>query len=209
MPENQVWKTDRELIDAVVRGEPGAADRFVDQFSAFVWAILARDLGVRRDRAEDLYQELFERLLEKDYRRLIMWRGEGSFVSYLGPIVRRLAYDRLRGRKEVQEGEEGLEIADPDWGPEDLAAVQEEQVILMEAMSALKPRDRALIARRHLEELSYKEIAREMGLTVNHVGVALGRAEKRLVRKLRKMGVSGPRVGKKPVIRAGGMPSRL
>ncbi len=209
MPSQQVWKTDRELIDAVVRGEPGAADRFVDQFSAFVWAVLARDLGVPRDQAGDLYQELFERLLENDYRRLIMWRGEGSFVSYLGPIVRRLAYDRLRARKEVQEGEEGREIADPQPGPEDLAVVEEEQAFLMDALAALKPRDRALIAKRHLEELSYKEIAREMGLTVNHVGVALGRAEKRLVRKLRKLGVSTPRAGKKPVIRAGGMPSRL
>ena len=209
MPSQQVWKTDRELIDAVVRGEPGAADRFVDQFSAFVWAVLVRDLGVPRDLAGDLYQELFEKLLEDNYRRLIMWRGEGIFVSYLGPIVRRLAYDRLRARNEVQEGEEDPEIADPRPGPEDLAAVEEEQVILMDALAALKPRDRTLIVKKHCEELSYKEIAREMGLTVNHVGVALGRAEKRLVRKLRKMGVPGPRTGKKPVIRIGGMPSRL
>ena len=138
-----------------------------------------------------------------------MWRGEGIFVSYLGSIVRRLAYDRLRARNEVQEGEEDPEVADPRPGPEDLAAVEEEQVILMDALAALKPRDRTLIVKKHYEELSYKEIAREMGLTVNHVGVALGRAEKRLVRKLRKMGVPGPRTGKKPVIRIGGLPSRL
>jgi len=53
-------------------------------------------------------------------------------------------------------------------------------------MGKLSVRDRDLIQRRYYQEQSYREIADALGLTVNHVGVALYRAESRLKLILKK-----------------------
>jgi DNA-directed RNA polymerase specialized sigma24 family protein len=53
-------------------------------------------------------------------------------------------------------------------------------------MGKLSERDRDLIHRRYYLEESYRDIAEALGLTVNHVGVALFRAESRLKVILKK-----------------------
>jgi len=58
--------------------------------------------------------------------------------------------------------------------------------VLNAAMGKLSERDRDLIHRRYYQEESYREIADALGLTVNHVGVALFRAESRLRLILKK-----------------------
>ena len=58
--------------------------------------------------------------------------------------------------------------------------------VLKAAMGKLSERDRDLIHRRYYQEESYREIADALGLTVNHVGVALFRAESRLKLILKK-----------------------
>ena len=57
---------------------------------------------------------------------------------------------------------------------------QERRRILREAIDGLPPREREIIRRRHYDGESYAEIAQGLGITVNHVGVLLYRAEKRL-----------------------------
>jgi RNA polymerase sigma factor (sigma-70 family) len=51
---------------------------------------------------------------------------------------------------------------------------------LKAALQKLSDRDRDLIHRRYYLEESYREIGIALGMTVNHVGVALFRAESRL-----------------------------
>lgn len=180
-------QTDRELIAGVLARAPGAADLFVARFSRFVWAILIHDMRLRRDAAEDLSQDVFVRLWEDDYRRLRIWRGEGAFASYLGPIVRRLALDFLRGNpavvtRSLDGGEEDrvLDPPDPDPGPEELAMVEEDRERLARAVERLGERDSELYRLRHEQDLEYREIAARMEMTVNAVGVALSRLLKRL-----------------------------
>jgi len=57
---------------------------------------------------------------------------------------------------------------------------------LKAAIGKLSERDRDLIHRRYYLEESYREIANALGITVNHVGVALFRAESRLKLILKK-----------------------
>jgi RNA polymerase sigma-70 factor (ECF subfamily) len=52
------------------------------------------------------------------------------------------------------------------------------------ALHDLSPRDQELIRLKHFEDLSYREIAERLGLTVTNVGVSLSRAENRLRRIL-------------------------
>ena len=175
---------DRALIARVLAGETPAADLMVSRFTRFVWAILVRQLGLPRDLAEDLFQEVFVRLWEDDYRRLRSWSGEGDFASYLAPIVRNLALDRLRVNPDRHERPldsrdewSGLD-GEPD--AEELAWIHEQREILRRAVGGLSERDRELVRRRYEQELSYREIAGAMNMTVNHVGVALARLTERL-----------------------------
>lgn len=178
--------TDQELIHRLIDGDPAAADLFVLRFSRFVWAILVRSFRLPQAQAEEIYQEVFLRLWEDDYRRLTLWSGQGSFASYLGPIVRHLALDALRaqGRRPLDGSEEGQnrEPRETEPSPEELALVQEQRRVLQQAVEGLSERDRELFQRRFEREQSYKEIAAAMSMTVNHVGVALKRLETRLIR---------------------------
>ena len=57
---------------------------------------------------------------------------------------------------------------------------------MKEGLGNLSMRERELIHRRYYREESYREIAEALGITVNHVGVALLRAESRLRAVLQK-----------------------
>jgi len=179
--------TDRELIGRVLAHGPGAADHFVTRFSRFVWSILVRDFRIPPERAENIYQDLFVRLWDDDYRRLRMWRGEGAFASYLGPVVRNLALDHLRadplktpGRSDRDDDQPVFDPFDREPSPEELAMVQQQREKLERAVERLSARDRALYDLRHEQDLSYIEIAAALGLSVNAVGVALTRLTQRL-----------------------------
>ena len=177
--------SDRVLVDRLISGDHEAADLFVTRFSRLVWAVLVRDFRLPGDLCEDLYQDLFLRLWDDDYRRLRNWSRDGDFASYLIPIVRHLAIDRLRAR--APERENPLpEIDDHDHpcsaapSQEELAALEEQREIVERIMSRLPDRDQKLYRLRYVEELPYAEIAQEMGATVNHVGVLLSRLTVRL-----------------------------
>ena len=58
--------------------------------------------------------------------------------------------------------------------------------IVKRGLGNLSVRDRELIHRRYYRDESYREIAEALGITVNHVGVALMRAETRLKLALQK-----------------------
>ena len=65
--------------------------------------------------------------------------------------------------------------------PEELAMVEDQRRAVERAVEQLRSRDRELYRRRFEQEQSYKVIAEAMGVTVNNVGVALKRLEKRLM----------------------------
>lgn len=178
--------TDRELVDAVMRGEWKAADAFCDRFMSFVWHVLWQDFGLRGEEIEDLHQEVFLLLHEDGYRRLRSWRGgeRDSFVSYLRPIVKHAALDFLRRR--------GRDVAPPDdprepeavdprgANPEERALVAERRRWLRECMERLHPREREVVRLRYESERDYRGIADRLRLTVTNVGAILTRARSKL-----------------------------
>ncbi len=181
--------SDGELIARVVAGDPAAADMFVDRFGRFIFCILGRSLNLAAQDAQEVFQQVWLRLWEDDYRRLRHWRGEGEFKSYLAILVRHVACDYLRARS--KEGSldhspddfalpKQIDPATLEPGADEAAAAAELRRATQSALARLSPRDRELITRRHMEGQSYRQIAEEMHLTVNNVGVALSRAEGRL-----------------------------
>ena len=79
--------TDRELVDAVIAGDPEAAALFVERFFRFIVAIAGRFARTRTSLAHNVSQNVIRHLWDDDFRRLRKWSGEGDFASFLAPIV--------------------------------------------------------------------------------------------------------------------------
>jgi len=186
---------DHLLIASVLRGDPAAAEAFVERYGSFVYAVL-RAASLSPDEIEDLFQQVFVHLWEQDHRRLRQWqaRGAGRFSSYLGVLTARLACDHRRERavrartSMPDHNEEGKEMIGgmPFPAPDLIEGMHRRQQLeaVRRALKRLNDRDALLITLRLVEGNSYRQISNAMGITVNHVGVALARAEVRLRREL-------------------------
>jgi RNA polymerase sigma-70 factor (ECF subfamily) len=193
-----MFRTDSELVRGVIDGDREAGNLFVVRFTRYVYAILLRNFRLEPELAEDLFQEVFLRLMQDDCHRLRLWRGEGDFADYLAPIVKNLALDHLRrtGHDPLRgAGSDGEfdELVGSEPGPEELAVVEERRRVVDQAVEQLGPRDRELYRRRYVEGQKHREVAEAMGMTLGHVGVALLRLEQRLERLVEQAAEEGGR----------------
>jgi RNA polymerase sigma-70 factor (ECF subfamily) len=146
----------------------------VSRHSSEVWQAAYRLLGDREE-AADCLQETFLEALEISRRQKVRhWRG----------LLKRLctcrAVDRLRRR--LRRGETQADpaqwtaIACQGPGPVEEAQAAELARRLPLAVAQLPPQQASVFCLRCLEDLSYREIARQLDLKVSHVGVLLNRA---------------------------------
>jgi RNA polymerase sigma-70 factor (ECF subfamily) len=172
------------LVSRLLSGDALALEQFVETYRRFITSILNRQPNLYSQDVDEVYQRFLLHIWEDGYRRLRQWRGTRSLRSYLGAIARNLARDYRRERHRNTDMAPDCDVAvmpapqtRGDWG---------RVGVLKAAMGKLSERDRDLIHRRYYLEESYREIADALGLTVNHVGVALFRAESRLKLILKK-----------------------
>jgi RNA polymerase sigma-70 factor (ECF subfamily) len=172
------------LVSRLLSGDARALEQFVETYRRFITSILSRQPNLYSQDVEEVYQRFLLHVWEDGYRRLRLWRGTRSLRSYLGAIARNLARDYRREWQRNPDNAADRELTvmpaaetRGDWG---------RAGVLKAAMGKLSERDRDLIYRRYYLEESYRDIAEALGLTVNHVGVALFRAESRLKVILKK-----------------------
>lgn len=90
--------SDRELVARCRSGDDEAWGVFVDRFSRYVYAILARGFELNNADAEDVFQDVFSR----SFDQLDRLRDDDAVRAWLAQITRRLAIDRIRaGGREV------------------------------------------------------------------------------------------------------------
>jgi RNA polymerase sigma-70 factor (ECF subfamily) len=163
---------DVELINMILAGDRAAASLLVERYCRLVFHILNQDFRIFGEDAEEVCQCVFLRLWSNNCRALRHWRGN-KFDAYLRRIVRSAALDFITGRTRT----ELPERQEPSVLPPDNPDMQD---IIHAALKQLSPRQRQLIELKHIEDLSYREIADRLDITINNVGVALLRAESRL-----------------------------
>jgi RNA polymerase sigma-70 factor (ECF subfamily) len=140
--------------------------------------------------AQDIVQEAFIRL-QAHFNEVVHAK------AWLYTTVRRMAIDQIRrNRKVVPFSSGGPDEDRPEMDPADAAPTPDEEAELHERTGLLRvcierltPRDRRLVQLKFVEELSYKEIAAKMGMTVGHVGYQLHHALKSLELELKEEGV--------------------
>ncbi|GMV79406.1 MAG: RNA polymerase sigma factor SigE [Planctomycetota bacterium] len=177
---------DGELVVKCLEGDLDAFNELVERYQN---AARNRAVAIVRDfqAAEDITQEAFV----KAYDSIPQIDNPDRFGAWLMTIVQRTALDHLRGKKETMSlesmKEQGFEAQRQTRGLQiEKLEDREDDVQVLEALRDLRDDYREIIELKHIEGLSYKEIADRLGMTVSAVGEKLSRVRKMLERKLTK-----------------------
>lgn len=135
-------------------------------------------------------QDLTTKTFLKINRNLDRYNSDkGAISTWITTIANNIFIDFLRSnskRKNDVTIDENLErklISNKD----SINIVQyRNQRILNEAIKELKPEDQALLILRYTQEYSYEEIAYELKISVNNVGIRINRLHKKLKEILEK-----------------------
>jgi RNA polymerase sigma-70 factor (ECF subfamily) len=186
---------DAALVRALLESELGAWDVFIERFSGFVAAVVRRVLRGRglkpgTSDVDDIVENVFVALLERDGRLLRRYDPQHKLATYLGVIARTQCHRWLRARKAR------VELPDEMWGesladsgalpaPVGLERVEALEVV-RRALAELTDREQDLLRAFYFENQDYKELAEKFGMSVNSVGAALTRARTKLEAEMRK-----------------------
>ena len=153
---------------------------------------LAIELTGDWDDADDLSQQVFI----KAYRALHRFRGETKIMSWLYRIMVNTHIDNARKERargwrvdppspdEDQPRSERYITHAAEDSPENQTAARHMQDHISRALETLSPRQRSVFVLRHYHDLSLKEIARILGLSVGTVKSQLFRAVHRMQQEL-------------------------
>lgn len=152
----------------------------VEGYGPLVWRTAYRLLGNHAD-AADCFQETFLTALEISRRQHVR-----NLPGLLAHLATTRSIDRMRQRILQERHENDARDSAPrDEGADPLEHVEALDLggYLRVAIGQLPPQEANVFCLRYLSEMSYLQIARELEIGVNAVGVSLHRAKARL-RKL-------------------------
>ena len=143
------------------------------QYGPTVFRAAWRILGTR-SAAEDVQQQLFLRILESPPKSVQSW------PAFLTASATRLAIDALRRQNRWRMLAPLWKSEQPEDTPAEDAERAESARFMRRALARLNPRDAACFVMRHFHDLAPAAIGAAMGMTENHVSVAVHRARKSL-----------------------------
>jgi len=156
----------------------------VEKHGPLIWRTAYRLLGNHADTA-DCFQETFVSALEMSRRQRVR-----NFSALLVRLATARAIDRLRQRMR-QPNASGdpanlTTVASDNPGPFQQVQTQELVTRLRLALSQLPPQEAQVFCLRYLNDMSYRRIAKELGIKTNNAGVLLHRARTKLREILEK-----------------------
>jgi RNA polymerase sigma-70 factor (ECF subfamily) len=173
----------------VKEGDTGAFRRLFDKYKGPVMGYLQQSVSSHR-LAEELTQETFLKI----YRARESYEPRASFASWLWTIARNQCLDHLRKRGEVlldgtQEGDDSPgafleQVADVREGAEELLLQAATRSEIDEALAGIARPQREALLLRTMGELSYQEIADQLGVTVLAVKSLIVRAKTALAQRI-------------------------
>ena len=166
---------DAELVEALRREEPDAAERLVERYGDRVYRLAMRITGLNED-AEEAAQDA----LWTAARKIHMFKGESAFGSWVYRITANAAYQKLRTRRQ-KAAEIAMDDVLPsldgdgrhfepmdDWSNRvDERALQGElRGVLQEAIDSLPPDYRTALVMHDVEGLSNPDIAEALNISL-------------------------------------------
>lgn len=150
---------DPGLIEKASRGDAEAFARLVRDHSGLVYRVALRIMGA--EDAQDASQEVWIRV----WRNIQGFRGESAFSTWLYKITVNTclsARRKVQNRETREPGVEAPFLSMPSGGEDDPEAAvlnEERRQDLFQALAHVRPEHRAALVLRHMEGLSYAEIA--------------------------------------------------
>ena len=180
------------LIHAAKSGDGRAFEVLVARHQQRLLSVARRFSRIRED-AEDIVQQCFQ----KAFVHLHKFEGKSRFSTWLTRIAINEALmflRRVRGVREISiddlNGNEGtalhMEMPDSRPSPERALLESEQNKVLWAAINKLTPRTRKAIELRDLGELTTKEAAEVLGLSVDAMKGRLFHGRRKLHRVLKR-----------------------
>ncbi len=164
---------DAMLVDACLRGDRNAFDTLVDRYEGPIFNAAFRITGSVED-AMDATQNAFVAAYEK----LHTFDPTYRFFSWIYRIAINQSLNLVSGRKEQTRLDENTYAT--DHGPAEVFDTSEARGHLKQALLELEPLYRTVIVLKHLEGLSYREIAEILEVPEKTVKSRLFTARQRL-----------------------------
>lgn len=175
---------DPDLIRAAQKGDAAAFAELVRRYQRSVYRT-AYALTHNAADADDLAQEAFVRA----YKALGRFRADEPLMPWLNRIVTNLTFSLFRSRKRRPETpldpliESGRQWSVSD-DPAQAAADEERRRHMQDAFAGLKPEHQAVLTLRVVQDQSYEEMAKTLGVPVGTVMSRLSRARTELKARL-------------------------
>ena len=183
-------KTDEILKNTIRKAKEGnqiAFSNLLDTFWNDVYGFQLVRTKNEND-AEDITIQTFSRAFDK----IDTYDDSFEFKTWLIAISKNLHVDLIRKRKrnvlestESTNSEVITRVLDDAPSAEDLLITEQNLASLLLHIKELKPHYQQVINLRYFNEMSYAEIARELGEPINNVKVKLLRAKKLLAEIIR------------------------
>src|SRR5262245_55090775 len=176
------------LIQECLRGNQAAWDQIVRQHWRKVFNVAYKFVG-RHEEAEDLTQDIFLKV----FKSLDTFDRRANFQTWLISVSRNLCIDYYRSvRKERQTIDRGVDPNDltpasSDAGPMAALEQRDRVELLKQSLAALPEPLRTAILMRDIQELSYQEIAMQLGLPEGTVKSRINRGRAELARQIRRL----------------------
>ena len=172
--------SDAQVVEQCLAGDTNAFAELVSRNQDAVFNLAWRMTGNWHE-AADITQETFIRA----YQKLHSYRTEYTFKNWVMSIGANLTKNRFRSHSRRQRMKETLiEMQDVEAAP--AAEVRDEG--LEAALGQLPETLRAALVLKHMEGMSYEEIAKTLGIRVSAAKMRVARGRDELVRLLKSEG---------------------
>lgn len=178
---------DKELIEKLKNHDSNAFEHFVKEYQQMVFSTCIGFVHSEDD-ANDLSQEVFIEV----YNSIHKFREESKISTWLYRIATNKSLNFIRSQKKsklfkrmdnffTENGNHDLEISDSNEDQADHLLINaDEKLLLKNALNSLKENQRIAFVLNKYEELSYKEIAEVMNISLSSVESLIHRAKKSL-----------------------------
>jgi len=171
-----------EYIEKAKKGDQVAFTFLLDYYWNEVFGFMLKRTENETD-TEDIAIETFAKAFDK----ISTYNPEFQFNTWLIAIAKNVHIDMLRKKKSAlfinitdEEDNQAYNIADTALSAEDELIKKQNLSSLLACVRELKPHYQEVIQLRYFQELSYQEIADELGEPLNNVKIKLLRAKKLL-----------------------------
>ncbi len=176
---------DAQLVAASQRGDQDAFALLVQRHQRRVFNVVYRMLQ-DYDEASEITQEAFLAA----WQGLPSFRGEASFPTWLYRIAYNCSLRQIEQRKRDRalqtaiQAEQALENSDREKQTESALEIHDRKALLHEHLATLPAKYRIVLILRHLQEMSYEEMAEILTVPVGTIKTHLFRARNLLKERL-------------------------